>query len=91
MGTPRSGDARGLAARMTLVLPCLLSYLHACGADDELRTRRRATWQDLFSVWSTLSEQKWSTFRERRGNYASSAAPRVKPESWLRPWAGRHF
>jgi len=28
----------------------------------------RATWLDVFSLWSTLSEQKWSTSRERRGS-----------------------
>jgi len=27
----------------------------------------RATWLDVFSLWSTLSEQKWATSRERRG------------------------
>ena len=28
---------------------------------------RRATWQSLFSTWSTLNERRWSISRERRG------------------------
>jgi len=40
--------------------------LRACGADD-VASPRRATWQSLFSVWSTLNEHRWSTSRDRRG------------------------
>ncbi len=40
--------------------------LRACSAHDDT-SHRRATWQSVFSVWSTLNEQRWSTFRERRG------------------------
>ena len=39
---------RGLAARMMLLLPYLLSNLHACGVDDDCAQVPAATWRDLF-------------------------------------------
>jgi len=59
--------ARGRPARMKMPPPNSLKDLRACRADDEWLSRRRATWQLLFFVWSTLFEQKWSTSGERRG------------------------
>jgi hypothetical protein len=48
------------------------------GVDDEPRAGAGATWLDLFSAWSTLSERKWSTSRERRGKRRCGRGDLVK-------------
>ena len=71
--------------------------LRARGADDSAILKGLPRGKACFSVWSTLSEHKWSTSRERRGigrrkaQQLTSDSPGKICERWRCPYRIRHW